>query len=100
MPGSARQRGIGFGVVISLSVALSVQDSGPGRNPENATHVFDPFLQRSLPGWDRGFSFSQRIIEDSGGELRLTKTGSSGCTFEIALPSVATSDRGVVCHDG
>jgi signal transduction histidine kinase len=41
-----------------------------------------------------GLSISKKIIEDHGGDLRLTKTSSNGCTFEITLPSVATSDRG------
>jgi C4-dicarboxylate-specific signal transduction histidine kinase len=75
-------------------VSLSVQDSGPGITPENGTHVFDPFFTTKSSGTGLGLSISQRIIEDHGGELRLTKTSSNGCTFEITLPSVATSDSG------
>ena len=75
-------------------VSLSVQDSGPGITPENGTHVFDPFFTTKSSGTGLGLSISQRIIEDHGGELRLTKTSSNGCTFEISLPSVATSDSG------
>ena len=75
-------------------VTLSVQDTGPGLNPENATHVFDPFFTTKPSGMGLGLSISQRIIEDHGGDLRLTKTGSNGCIFEITLPSVATSDDG------
>ena len=73
-------------------VSLSVQDTGPGITPENGTHVFDPFFTTKSSGMGLGLSISQRIIEDHGGELRLTKTDSNGCTFEITLPSVATSD--------
>jgi signal transduction histidine kinase len=73
-------------------VSLSVQDTGPGITPENGTHVFDPFFTTKSSGTGLGLSISQRIIKDHGGELRLTKTSSSGCTFEITLPSVATSD--------
>jgi signal transduction histidine kinase len=75
-------------------VSLSVRDSGPGITPENGTHVFDPFFTTKSSGMGLGLSISQRIIEDHGGELRLTKTSSSGCTFEITLPSLATSDSG------
>ena len=75
-------------------VSLSVQDSGPGITPENGTHVFDPFFTTKSSGTGLGLSISQRIIEDHGGKLRLTETSSNGCTFEITLPSVATSDRG------
>ena len=72
-------------------VSLSVQDSGPGINPENGTHVFDPFFTTKSSGMGLGLSISRRIIEDHGGDLRLTKTSSNGCTFEITLPSVATT---------
>jgi Histidine kinase-, DNA gyrase B-, and HSP90-like ATPase len=58
----------------------------------NGTHVFDPFFTTKSSGTGLGLSISQRIIEDHGGKLRLTKTDSNGCTFEITLPSVATSD--------
>jgi signal transduction histidine kinase len=75
-------------------VSLSVQDTGPGITPENGTHVFDPFFTTKSSGTGLGLSISQRIIEDHGGKLRLTKTSSSGCTFEITLPSVATGDSG------
>jgi len=75
-------------------VSLSVEDSGPGVSPENGTHVFDPFFTTKTSGTGLGLSISRKIIKDHGGELRLTKTGSNGCTFEITLPSVATNDSG------
>jgi signal transduction histidine kinase len=75
-------------------VSLSVQDTGPGMTPENETHVFDPFFTTKSSGMGLGLSISQRIIADHGGDLRLTKAGSNGCTFEVTLPSVATSDGG------
>ena len=75
-------------------ISLSVQDSGPGITPENGTHVFDPFFTTKSSGMGLGLSISRRIIEDHGGDLRLIKTSSNGCTFEITLPSVATSDSG------
>ena len=75
-------------------VSLSVQDTGPGINPENGAHIFDPFFTTKSSGMGLGLSISRRIIEDHGGDLRLTKAGSNGCTFEITLLSVATSDSG------
>jgi signal transduction histidine kinase len=75
-------------------VSLTVEDSGPGITPENGTHVFDPFFTTKSSGTGLGLSISRKIIKDHGGELRLTKTSSNGCIFEITLPSVATSDSG------
>ena len=68
------------------SVVLSVQDSGPGIVPENETNVFDPFYTTKSSGMGLGLAICRRIIEDHRGELRLTKTGSNGCIFEITLP--------------
>jgi signal transduction histidine kinase len=75
-------------------VSLIIEDTGPGINLENGARVFDPLFTTKSSGMGLGLSISRKIIEDHGGDLRLTKTGSDGCTFEITLPSVATSDRG------
>ena len=75
-------------------VSLSVQDTGPGINPKNGTHVFDAFFTTKSSGMGLGLSISRKIIQDHGGDLQLTKNGSNGCTFEITLPSAATSDSG------
>jgi signal transduction histidine kinase len=67
-------------------VSIYVQDAGPGITLENETHVFDPFFTTKASGMGLGLSISRRIIEDHGGNLRLTETSSHGCTFEITLP--------------
>jgi len=77
------------------TVSLIVQDSGPGITPKNASQIFDPFFTTKSSGMGLGLSISRRIIEDHGGDLRLIETSSTGCTFEIALPSAATSDSGI-----
>jgi signal transduction histidine kinase len=67
-------------------VSLYVEDSGPGITTENETRIFDPFFTTKPSGMGLGLSLSRRIIEDHGGNLRLTETSSKGCTFEITLP--------------
>jgi signal transduction histidine kinase len=78
----------------NLAVSLSVQDTGPGINPKNGIDVFDAFFTTKSTGMGLGLSISRKIIQDHRGDLRLTKTSSNGCTFEITLPSVATDDSG------
>ena len=68
------------------TVSLFIQDSGPGLTPENETQIFDPFFTTKPSGMGLGLSISRRIIEDHGGNLRLTETSSKGCIFEITLP--------------
>jgi signal transduction histidine kinase len=67
-------------------VSIYVQDTGPGITPDNETQVFDPFFTTKTLGMGLGLSVSRRIIEDHGGNLRLTETSSKGCIFEITLP--------------
>jgi two-component system sensor kinase FixL len=68
-------------------VSIYVQDTGPGIITENKTQIFDPFFTTKASGMGLGLSVSRRIIEDHGGDLRLTETSSKGCTFEITLPT-------------
>jgi C4-dicarboxylate-specific signal transduction histidine kinase len=76
-------------------VSLLVQDTGPGIAPKSEANIFDPFFTTKSSGMGLGLSISRRIIEDHGGDLRLIETSSTGCTFEITVPSVATSNSGV-----
>jgi C4-dicarboxylate-specific signal transduction histidine kinase len=68
------------------AVSLYVQDTGPGVTLDNETQIFGPFFSTKHSGIGLGLSISRRIIEDHGGNLRLTETTSKGCTFEITLP--------------
>jgi len=72
-------------------VSIYVQDTGPGIITENKTKIFDPFFTTKPSGMGLGLSISRRIVEDHGGDLKLTETSSKGSTFEIALPSGSES---------
>ena len=67
-------------------VSLHVQDSGPGVTLDSEAQIFDPFFTTKTSGMGLGLSISRRIIEDHGGNLRLTETSPKSCTFEITLP--------------
>jgi signal transduction histidine kinase len=67
-------------------VSLCLQDTGPGITLDNETKIFDPFFTTKSSGMGLGLSISRRIIEDHGGDLRLTETSSHGSIFEITLP--------------
>ena len=67
-------------------VSLYVQDSGPGITTENGIQIFEPFFSTKPSGMGLGLSISRGIVEDHGGDLRLTETSAKGCIFEITLP--------------
>jgi signal transduction histidine kinase len=74
-------------------LSLSVQDSGPGIAPDDRDRIFDPFFTTKPTGTGLGLSICRTIIEDHGGDLRLTRTDSHGSDFEIALPIGPNGDR-------
>ncbi|HVI78634.1 MAG TPA: ATP-binding protein [Candidatus Acidoferrum sp.] len=67
-------------------ISIYVQDSGPGIAAENETQIFESFFSTKPSGMGLGLSISRRIVEDHGGNLRLTESSSKGCLFEITLP--------------
>jgi signal transduction histidine kinase len=74
------------GVDGRLGVAVYVQDSGAGIAPDDKDRIFDPFFTTKPSGTGLGLSICRTIVEEHGGELRLSKTNSSGTSFELMLP--------------
>jgi signal transduction histidine kinase len=78
-------------------VSVYIQDSGPGIASENEDRIFEPFFTTKSSGTGLGLPICRSIVEDHGGELRLSKTNSGGTSFELILPlgvaSRASSSR-------
>lgn len=51
----------------SKDVVISVQDSGPGIDPENLDHLFEAFYTTKPQGLGMGLPISRSIIEAHGG---------------------------------
>jgi C4-dicarboxylate-specific signal transduction histidine kinase len=74
------------------SILLTLEDSGPGISPTNSGRIFEPFFTTKANGVGLGLPICQRIMETHNGGLRLAKSDSFGCVFEITFP-IATTDR-------
>jgi C4-dicarboxylate-specific signal transduction histidine kinase len=68
------------------TVAVSVQDSGIGLDPQKTDHLFDAFFTTKPQGMGMGLSICRTIISAHGGSLSNTNNGDHGATFEFALP--------------
>jgi signal transduction histidine kinase len=69
---------------------LSIEDSGPGIVAGDRDRIFDPFFTTKAAGMGLGLAICRTIVEEHGGNLRVTKTDSKGSIFEIALPIAST----------
>jgi len=88
---NARRLRLAAGREGQSAVLLSVQDSGPGIAAEESMRVFEPFFTTKPTGMGLGLSICRTIVEDHGGQLRLAKASLGGCSFEMVLPTAATS---------
>ncbi len=80
-----RARGAGDAVVVS------VVDGGPGIDPADRPHVFEPFYRGAqartsgTPGSGIGLYVCRRLVEAQGGEIWLDETG-TGTSISFSLP--------------
>jgi signal transduction histidine kinase len=69
-------------------IAVEIQDSGPGIDPERLGGVFDAFVTTKPDGTGLGLAICRMIIEHHGGELTASSDGRSGAVFRFVLPSM------------
>jgi signal transduction histidine kinase len=84
------------------AVILAVEDAGPGINPEDISHVFEPFYRsdhtrrRGISGVGLGLAVVHRIAVAFGGTVSVRSKPDRGCRFEIRLvaimPLLGTAD--------
>ena len=70
-------------------VLVAVADSGPGLDPANLEHVFDPFYTTKPEGLGIGLSICRSIIDAHGGRLWVSANQPRGAVFQFTLPARA-----------
>jgi signal transduction histidine kinase len=70
-------------------VAVAVEDTGPGIDPETAGRIFDPFFTTKPDGLGMGLSICRSIVEAHGGRLSASARSPRGTTFRFTIPAVA-----------
>jgi C4-dicarboxylate-specific signal transduction histidine kinase len=78
----------------SSGVLVTVQDSGPGLNPQSFERLFDAFYTTKTSGMGMGLSICRSIVEAHGGQVWASRSTGPGSTFQFTLPgTVAHSTR-------
>jgi two-component system sensor histidine kinase HydH len=68
------------------SIAIEVQDNGPGVPPEQLTAVFEPYFTTKEEGSGLGLWIAQQIAIAHGGTLEVSNVSEGGACFHWLLP--------------
>lgn len=69
-------------------IALFVEDSGPGVDPEMEDRIFKPFFTTKEKGLGLGLALVQQAVQSHQGSITYEK-GSGGARFTIRLPLIS-----------
>jgi signal transduction histidine kinase len=69
------------------AIRVTVEDSGPGIDPNELDRIFDAFVTTKAHGMGLGLAICRRMIERHGGQLSALSDGINGTLFEIVLPT-------------
>jgi C4-dicarboxylate-specific signal transduction histidine kinase len=72
------------------SILITIEDSGPGVEPENMERIFTPFYTTKPEGTGMGLAICRSIIQSHNGRLFATLGRSCGLRLHISLPAGAT----------
>ena len=64
---------------------IEISDTGPGINPEDLPHLFDPFFTTRARGTGLGLTIAHEIVKAHGGRIEVHSTPGRGATFRIHL---------------
>jgi two-component system sensor histidine kinase HydH len=78
------------GRVDGSSVALLVNDSGPGVDPTIRGRLFEPLVTTKARGIGLGLALCRRLVERNGGTIQLSAGPLPGAAFEVRLPTEAS----------
>jgi C4-dicarboxylate-specific signal transduction histidine kinase len=73
------------------AIVISVEDTGPGIDPEKMSTIFDKFVSTKVKGMGLGLAICKSIVESHDGQLVVSSGMNGGARFEVILPTEPTS---------
>lgn len=68
------------------TIAVAIQDTGPGIDPNKLAGIFAAFVTTKMYGTGLGLAICRMIVERHGGQLTASSDGKSGALFQFILP--------------
>src|SRR5207244_6539657 len=89
-PGLAREEHLETAVAKGVKfIALEVEDTGCGMDPETQAKIFDPFFSTKFTGRGMGLSAVKGFVRSNGGAVRVRSGPGKGSVFRVVLPAAA-----------
>jgi signal transduction histidine kinase len=76
------------------TIAIAIQDTGPGIDPKTLAGIFGAFFTTKPHGTGLGLAICRMIVERHGGQLTASSDGKSGALFQFTLPIEAGGQNG------
>jgi signal transduction histidine kinase len=73
----------------SERIAITIEDSGPGIDPEKMAKIFDAYFTTKANGAGLGLAICRMIIDHHEGQISVSSNPGRGTQFRILLPSEA-----------
>jgi signal transduction histidine kinase len=73
-------------------VLITVQDTGPGIDPDGKDRIFNAFFSTKSSGMGMGLFICRSIVEAHGGRLWATPAQPRGTIFHLVLPIGETAE--------
>ena len=70
---------------------LSVIDNGNGFTPQILARAFEPYVTTKAKGTGLGLAIVKKIVDDHGGEIRLTNDGGGRVDIWLPLAPIASA---------
>lgn len=68
-------------------IMIIFEDTGPGIEPEDLLHVFDPFFtKKKIMGMGVGLSICYNIVKEHNGNISASNATEGGARFTITFP--------------
>ncbi len=65
---------------------VEIEDTGKGIQPDDLKEIFNPFFTTKQKGTGLGLAISLKIVEDHGGDIRVSSQVGQGTIFIMRLP--------------
>lgn len=67
-------------------IEISVEDNGPGFQPDSMSQVFDPYVTTKPKGTGLGLAIVKKLVEEHAGTIEAENSDKGGALIRIRLP--------------